>query len=141
MIATFRIYRKAQLMCLFFIMYLFVGVVDQIYWLPDIYPFSDWYLFSYVSTHGDIYEIKYFNEKNEALYLFDPQNPLGDQLQKAVRFYRRGEPTKTEQIVKSIAVRYRLSGQVILVSNKVERLEYYKNKTRVHEDYVVSYNF
>lgn len=130
----------------FFALYVVVGLLDQFKNLDDIYPFSDWYLFSYVSRYGEGFDLKLTTAEGDEVLLSEQlemqeRRDLAEDLSRAVRFGRRGEEAKMVELVREVALAHDLKGKVVLIGREYERLEYYKNSQWIKENEITTFEF
>jgi hypothetical protein len=126
--------------------FIVVGVIDQRKGFDDIYPYSDWYLFSYVDRYQKILDIKYYNSENKITYLREVLSEkeridLAYSLQIVSHLVETKQSNNISIAVKKILEKYKIDGEVTLVEITLEKMEYYKNKNTKGERDVQSWNF
>ena len=126
--------------------YILVGVIDQVKPIPDIYPFSDWYLYSFVNQYGDITDLKYFDESKEVKYLIhslddDKKTDVQNILHHVYRLISNNNPVQAKKVIGQLVKNFNLKGDISLIVKKIERFKYYKNGEFLGEENVYTWHF
>lgn len=130
---------------LFLVVYFFVGLFDQFKSSDDFYPFSDWYLYSFVNQHGTIYDIKY--NKDGSTYGLRKttegmeRKNLAERLHSVKKLVRQRKIEEAKELCKKILAPYQNTGEAKLVSVYIERLSYHEKDLVEREEDVFTIKF
>lgn len=133
-------------LCPFLILYILVGLAYQSsHNRSEIYPFSDWFLFSYVNTQGEAFDLKYSDKAGKTHYLLEQltgkkQKELSSLLYKLSRSKERDYKKLLKESM-DMSLINEFPGPFTLVRKRFDRLKYYQDKEIRSEDEITVIHF
>lgn len=116
------------------------GLIHQWTFMDDVYPFSNWYLFTHVQRHAVVLDLKQedyvsSNLSSQNFSLFT------NSLNRLRKIQKNGDQANLAKHKSQMAHQFSLRGRYEFVERRIEILDYYKNKQWIDETVIDTYNF